>query len=181
MKVIVGTTNSVKLEAVKEVLKDYELFKDSLVTGLNVSSDVSNQPLSLEEIILGAKNRAKNGYSLEKCNYSIGLESGLFRAPGTNSGYLEACICAIYDGLNFAIGLSPGFEIPSFILKYILENQMDLGQACYYSGFTTNQNLGSAEGMIGLLTNMRITRKIYTKQSLITALMQIEKATIYQA
>ena len=51
-KVYVGTTNVIKLEAVKHVLSDF------VVEGINVGSGVSSQPKSDEETIQGAKNRA---------------------------------------------------------------------------------------------------------------------------
>jgi non-canonical (house-cleaning) NTP pyrophosphatase len=39
---------------------------------------------------------------------------------------------------------------------------------------TTNENIGSEEGAIGILTKGRMTRKEYTKQALRTALIHLE-------
>lgn len=180
MKIGVGTTNSVKIQAIEEVVKDYPLFSGAKIFSLSVSSEISEQPLSLEEIISGAKNRARNAYSASPCTYSFGIESGLFEASGTQTGFLEACICCIYDGINTHIGLSCGFEVPFPILRLILDEKMDLSQACYHSGITTNSKLGAAEGLIGLLTKGRIDRKEYTKQCIRTALIQLENARLYQ-
>ena len=176
----IGTVNPIKVQAVEEVIKDYARFERVSIQSYSVSSEISEQPLSLEEIISGAKNRAKNAYQLcEGCDYSFGIESGLFEAVGTQTGYLEACICCIYDGENHHTGLSCGFEVPPQILGCVLDKNMDLSQACYHSGVTANAKLGSAEGLIGILTKGRVNRKEYTKQCIKMAMVQIEHADWY--
>jgi inosine/xanthosine triphosphatase len=181
MIIAIGTTNLVKIQAVEEVIQNYPDLASSQIQSFAVSSEIADQPLSLEEIITGAKNRAKNAYeACGSCAYSFGIESGLFKAQGAHTGYLEACICCIYDGVHFHTGLSCGFEIPPHILTYVLDKNMDLSQACYAAGVTTNANLGAAEGLIGVLTKGRVNRKEYTKQCVTTALIQLEHALWYK-
>lgn len=144
-------------------------------------SEVSSQPLSFEEIIKGAQNRARNAFKQqESCTYSIGVESGLFKAPGTMTNYLETCICCIFDGTKFHTGLSCGFEVPPHVLEHVLTKNMNLSEACFHAGITKNEQLGSAEGLIGILTNGKIDRKNYTKQAVITALVQLIHADWYR-
>ena len=181
MIIAVGSTNVIKVQAVVEVIKNYPQLANASVQSFAVSSEVSEQPLSLEEIITGAKNRARNAYAAcDQCDYSFGLESGLFEANGTATGFLESCICAIYDGTNYYTGLSCGFEVPLQILKKVLDEGKDLSEACFDSRITTNASLGAAEGLIGLLTKGRVNRKEYTKQCITTALIQLENASWYQ-
>ena len=181
MIIAIGSTNVIKVQAVEEVVKDYPQFSGAEVRSFSVSSEISEQPLSLEEIIAGAKNRAKNAYAAcDSCDYSFGIESGIFEAKGVKTGFLEACICCIHDGANDHIGLSCGFEIPPHILKLVLDQNKDLSQACYEAGVTSNSRLGAAEGLIGVLTKGRINRKEYTKQCIITALIQLENTSLYQ-
>jgi inosine/xanthosine triphosphatase len=178
--IAVGTANIVKIQAVEEIIKDYPQLAKAKVHSFSVPSEISEQPLSLEETITGAKNRAKNAFAAcSSCKYSFGIESGLFEANGTQTGFLEACICCIYDGVNYSIGMSCGFEIPKPILNYVLDKNMDLGQACYESGITANSKLGSAEGLIGILSKGRVDRKEYTKQCIIAALLQVENEEWY--
>jgi non-canonical (house-cleaning) NTP pyrophosphatase len=59
MTIAVGTTNIVKIQAIEEAIKDYPLLAQAKVTSFSVDSEVSEQPISLEETIRGAKNRAK--------------------------------------------------------------------------------------------------------------------------
>jgi len=180
MKLAIGTTNKVKIQAVEEVIVDYPLFAGIQIDSVSVPSEISEQPLSLEEIITGAKNRAKNAFAAsEACTYSFGIESGLFEAAGTQTGFLEATICCIHNGVNDYIGLSCGFEVPPQILGLVLGEKLDLSQACHRTGITDNPKLGAAEGLIGLLTKGRLSRKDYTKQCVTTALIQLENAIWY--
>lgn len=181
MSIAIGTTNVVKIQAIEEVIQDYPLFANMSITGVSVPSGISEQPLSLEEMIAGAKNRAKNAFAAAAgSTYSFGIESGLFEAAGTQTGFLEATICCIHNGADDYIGLSCGFEVPPKILSLVLgDNKLDLSQACHHSGITSNAKLGAAEGLIGLLTKGRLNRKDYTKQSVVTALIQLENALWY--
>ncbi len=181
MIIAIGTTNAIKIQAVEEVIRNYPQLAKAKVETFSVPSGIAEQPLSLEEIITGAKNRAKNAYdACGSCDYSFGIESGLFEANGTQTGFLEASICCIYDGVNSHIGLSCGFEIPPHILALVLDKNRDLAQACYEAGVTANSKLGAAEGLIGILTKGRINRKDNTKQCVTTALIQLENAAWYQ-
>ena len=181
MIIALGTKNNVKIQALEEVIKDYPQLASATMHTLSVPSEISEQPLSLEEIIQGAKNRAKNAFgACQDCNYGIGIESGLFKASGTQTGFLEACICCIYDGASDYIGMSCGFEIPQFILDLVIDKNRDLSQACHEAGITTNPKLGAAEGLIGILTKGRVNRKDYTKQCITTALIQLENGQWYQ-
>ena len=179
--IAIGSTNPAKIQAIQDLMPQYAILSDGEAVSIEVDSEVSDQPLSMEEVIRGAKNRARKAFAAccarwQTCAYSFGLESGLMAAPGTQTGYFEACVCCIYDGKEDHCGLSSGFEIPPAILKLVLEEHLDLNQACYRTGISTNDKLGSAEGFIGLLTRGRVDRKIYTQQSIITALVQLENA-----
>lgn len=179
MIVAVGSTNEAKILAVKEILQESSLFPQLSIIGLAVGSDVSDQPLSLQETIQGAKNRAKNAFDQRACKYSVGIESGLMVSLGTSTGYLHVSACCIYDGKNTYTGLSTGFELPPQILELILKQKMDLTQACLHSGISANAKLGSTEGLIGILTQGKIDRKEYSKQCVHAAVIQLENGDWY--
>lgn len=181
MLVIVGSTNEIKVGAVEQTLVDYPTFTGFHVMGVSVPSGVSEQPLTLDEIVQGASNRASHAFKAHpQCCYSFGIESGIFPVKGTRTGFFEACVCAIYDGCRFYFGLSSGFEVPPAILHHVLHDGADLGVACHLAGITDNPRLGSSEGLVGILTSGRMNRLAYTKQSLVTALVQLEHATWYK-
>jgi inosine/xanthosine triphosphatase len=180
MLVSIGSTNKAKILALEEVLKTYPRFAEVKIISVSVPSDISDQPLTLSETIEGAKNRAKNSFeACNHCQYGFGIESGIFEAPGTRTGFLHGSICAIYNGADFHIGLSTAFEVPPLILNLMRDQKMDLSQACLSSGISTNVKIGSEEGLIGILTQGRVDRKAYSKQCIIPALVQLEHAEWY--
>ncbi len=173
----IGTSNPTKIQAVEEVTRTSSLFTGLRIKYFAAPSGVSEQPMSLEETVQGAKNRALKAF--KDCKYSIGLESGLMKAPGTKTGMIEFCACAIYDGKHYATGFSCGFELPPKILDMIKKDGIDMGDAYLRSGLTKNPKLGSAEGAVGLLTKGRVTRKDYTIQAIEMALIQFENPDLY--
>ena len=178
MNVIVGSTNRIKIEAVTETLQHYSLFHPVSVQGKNVSSQVTDQPKSLQETVQGAINRAKGVF--EEGNISIGLESGLMPVPFTKTGFMDVCVCAIYDGKTIHLGLSQAFECPPEVVRLVHEKGYDLNQASNAIGLTTNPQLGAAEGIIGILTKGRVTRKDYTKEAIKMALIHLENREHYE-
>lgn len=180
MILAIGSTNKVKVQALEEAIKSYPIFENARLITCDVPSEVSSQPMSLSETIRGAQNRAKKAYeACVECAYGFGIESGLVEVPEAKTGYLETSICCIYDGEGFIMGQSCAFELPQKIIDLIINEKMDLGQACFTGGFTNNPKLGAAEGFIGILTGGRITRKDYTLQSIITALIQVENGALF--
>jgi len=175
--VAVGTSNKAKVNAVKETIRAYDFLRGAKIKAVSVSSSVSNQPTSIDETIKGAMNRARQAFTT--CDYSIGIESGLMRVPYTKTGYMDVCVCAIFDGKEFHLGFSSAFECPSEITRLMVKEGLDMTQAANAAGLTTNSALGSAEGMIGILTKGRLTRKEYTKQALTTALIHLENPHLY--
>jgi inosine/xanthosine triphosphatase len=181
MLIAIGTTNTAKVQALEEVLKGYSIFENTVqIIPFSVPSGVSDQPLSLQETIEGAKNRAKNSFiGCDSCSYGFGIESGLLEAPGTRTGFLHVSVCSIYNGKDHYVGLSTGFEVPPAILSLVTDKKMDLSQACLETGISTNTSIGSQEGLVGILTNGRVDRKEYSKQAIRSALVQLEYAEWY--
>lgn len=173
----IGSTNPTKIKALEEAISEYDFIKPFQITNSGTDSGVSNQPKSLQEIITGAKNRARNSFI--RCNYSFGIESGLMSVPETKTGYMDVCICAIYDGRNYHLGMSCAFEPPIDVVKLVIEKGMDLNQATNRAGLTESEKIGLAEGIIGLLTKNRVTRKDYTKQAIQMALIHLENPNSY--
>ncbi|HEY4502382.1 MAG TPA: inosine/xanthosine triphosphatase [Candidatus Paceibacterota bacterium] len=172
MKILVGSVNQIKVEAVKEILQQYPQLKNATVDSIDVSSGVSDQPKTLEETIQGAMHRASSAF--RNCEYSIGLESGLMSVPKTKSGFMDVCVCAIFDGKEYHLGLSSAWEVPKQVMQHMLEEGLNMTQAAIKAGLSENENLGAAEGLVGLMTKGRLTRKAYTQEALRTALIHLE-------
>ena len=177
MLIRVGSTNQVKLEAVQETIADYELLTDAKVLAANVGSDVSEQPASLAETVSGAKNRARNAFA--ECELSVGLEGGLMQVPESKTGYMNVCACAIYDGEQFHLGLSSGFEHPPAAIAAVFDQGLDISQAYHHVGLSASDELGRNQGAIGVLTRKRVMRKEYMQQALVTALIHLENQALF--
>lgn len=178
MKINVGTMNRAKVDAVKETIAEYEFLCGARVHSSEVLSEVSDHPKSLDETITGAMNRARNAFG--NCDLSIGIESGLMKVPHTKTGYMDVAACVIYDGKEFHIGLSCAFEYPKEITRLIFEEGLNASEAANKTNLTANENIVSAEGIIGILTKGKVTRKDYTKQSLTMALIHLEHPHLWQ-
>lgn len=174
MKINVGSTNPVKIQAVIDALRLYpKKFNHSKVNGIDVKGSNYDHPINIDQVIAGAVDRAKQAF--KDCKYSFGLESGLIKTSHTNTGYMEVSCAVIYDGNSFKFGLSPGFEWPKDVTKFILDRKGDASLAFQKLGYTKSVKKGAEKGgIIGQLTNGRMTREDQIKYSLIMALVDTE-------
>lgn len=177
MIIKVGTRNSIKVQAVREIAAEYALGQNSVVLGVDVPSGVSDQPKTLQETSLGALNRAKAAFG--GCELSVGIESGLMQAPLVASGYVNFTVVVIFDGVNACVGHSTGFPIPSAMLKGLGEGD-EVDKIVYDLGISDVKNIGKvAGGLLGILTKDRVSRKEYTKQALRMALIPLENKKLF--
>ncbi|MDO8657018.1 MAG: inosine/xanthosine triphosphatase [Nanoarchaeota archaeon] len=175
MIIHVGSINRVKIEAVRETLYQYDFLQSAEVVGISVESGVGAQPLTLEDTIAGAKMRAVRAFP--GSTYAVGLESGAHRIM--DEKYMKLTVCSIYDGKKHHFGYSSAFEIPPLMTK-LLQKGFTLERACVEAGLTQNQQIGQAQGLIGILSHGRLTRKEYTKQAIITALFALQNPQLYK-
>ena len=180
MKINVGSKNSTKLAAVIDAVKLYpNLFPNAEVVGVEVNAELFGHPKNIKETVEGAIERAKQAF--KDCEYSVGLEGGLIEVPYTKTGYMEVGACAVYDGTNTYLGLSPAFEWPIKVNEMIISGQADASQAFYKLGLTQHEKLGAINGgIIGFLTDQKLTREDFTKYSIIMALVQLERPKLYR-
>jgi len=177
MKINIGSKAPPKVDALKELANEYDMLKGAEIITISVDSGVSDQPIGFDEMIKGAKNRAKAAF--KDCSLSFGLESGIVPIPHTKSEYMDFGCCAIFDGKDFHIGLSMGFEYPKSMVDLVKNKEMDISEAAKQTGFTKNEYVGHAEGMIGILTKGKINRKEYSKQSITSAMIHLENQEHY--
>lgn len=172
MRITVGSKNKAKVSAVAEIIKEYPHLRDAMVIAIDARSGVGEQPKSLDETIRGAMNRARAAF--KNCQYSFGIESGLIAVPHTKHGYMDVCACMIYDGHEFHLGLSSAFEPPKAIVKKVIDEGMNLTEACCAAGYAHDPTLREKEGVIGILTKGKLNRKEYSKQAIRVALIHLE-------
>lgn len=148
MTVIVGSTNSAKVNAVQAV------FPSDTVIAKNVPSNVSSQPFSDEETREGAINRAIQCMKSAPNAIGIGLEGGVMYVGGQlflcNWGALVTSIGEIYTASGARILLPDA-------IKEQLEQGIELGEVM--DMYMNKSGIRYQEGAIGIFTNNLISRK----------------------
>ena len=159
MRIGIGTKNPVKVQAIKEVFLSYSEFSNAEFKPKEVDPGVNEQPLTIEEILLGAYHRAC--LSFPGCDYGVGVEGGLIHTSvGYGTGNLNFAICIIFDGRKTYTGAGPGFELPFPVLSKMFQEKLTLDEAMRNVGLTESPRVGYEEGgNTAIITNNRRTRK----------------------
>lgn len=148
MKIVVGSKNPTKMNAVQDV------FKTATVTSLAVPSNVSSQPFSDEETRTGAINRAQQCAKSTVNATGIGLEGGVMYVADQlylcNWGALVTPDQQLYTASGARILL------PQDIARE-LKLGNDLGDVMDH--YVLRKEVGKNEGAIGIFTNHFITRR----------------------
>ncbi|MBI4268210.1 inosine/xanthosine triphosphatase [Candidatus Uhrbacteria bacterium] len=177
MKVHIGSKSPTKISAIENTIKAYAFFDDASLESFNVDSEVSHQPMTLEETIAGAKNRAMNCF--EGADMSFGIESGLMSVPETKTGYMNVTACVIYDGKKCHLGIASCFEYPKEATRLSVEQNLEMSHAFKEAGLTTNEKIGYAEGGIGFLTKGRLVAADYYAQAVMMAIIHLENQELF--
>lgn len=164
MIVFVGSTNPVKINAVKSAFKPSA--EEPKVIGLGVSSGVSEQPMSEQETRQGAMNRAKNAVEmgleqhqqdLGQDYLGIGLEGGVTIEDNYHDKKMwETVWVALLDNnSNYYLSSGGKFLVPSFVAEQIIQGkEMGPIMSKYYGG----RSVKTQEGLIGAMTKKFVDR-----------------------
>lgn len=163
MEVVVGSTNPVKVGAVTEAFQQY--FPECKISGIKVASGIKEQPLSEEETVLGARNRARA--SATHGDYGVGLEGGVTEIGGV---MFECAWCVVVakDGRE-GVGGGLYFELPEKVAKRIRAGG-ELGPIM--NELTGEENVKEKAGAIGIFTKGRLDRKTAYVQLVTSALIK---------
>jgi inosine/xanthosine triphosphatase len=153
IKVAIGSTNPVKVESARIAFEQLWPDQKFEFKGINVKSGVSDQPMTLEDAIKGATNRAKRALKSELADYGVGLE-GAIEPVGKHWIEFGAVVVVNQSG-QMGIGLSPALLVPTKVRK-LLKTGLELGAVSDIIFKRTNSS--KEEGFFGLMTNHLITR-----------------------
>lgn len=106
MKIIVGSKNVAKIAAVEKGAGAY--WPEAVISGEDVESGVSAQPIGIEETRQGALNRAKAAKALG-ADLGIGLEGGVVQIAGE---WIMFGFVAISDGSRDVAVMTAGTPLP---------------------------------------------------------------------
>lgn len=173
--VAVGSRNPVKIEAVKIAFTKLWPQTKWQVEGIDVSSGVSNQPLSDSETLLGARNRAKTALLTLSADFGLGIEGGLHQLD--NLWFDSAWIVALRkDGIQ-GIGSSIRMLNSDKMIDMVLNQKFELGQVddILFNKTNSKQN----DGHFGLMTDGQITRTSAYIDAVISALARFIHPEIF--
>ena len=165
MKVAVGSQNPVKIEAARLAFAALWPEENWEVSGVAVASGVASQPMSDEESIIGARNRAHAARKLFSADYGVGLEGGLQKI---GEHYFDCGWAVIVNRQGTeGVGSTVRIMTPPKIMN-LIHSGLELGHANDQIFGTVNSK--QAEGHFGLMTNDIITRAQAYRDGLIVAL-----------
>ncbi|HOJ36917.1 MAG TPA: inosine/xanthosine triphosphatase [Ignavibacteriales bacterium] len=176
IKLVVGSKNPVKVNAVKKGFQ--KVFPDTQfeIIGIDVPSNVSEQPMTNEETLQGAINRALNcKKSNPDANYYFGIEGGVDIL--NNQMEVFAWIYIVDNQGNHGLSRTASFFLPPSIQKLILQG-MELGHADDL--VFQRKNSKQQNGAVGMLTNNLIDRTKYYEEAVILALIPFINKELYQ-
>ena len=176
--VAVGSLRRPKLEAVREALaaisQRFAPHPSYEVVGVDVPSGVGHTPLSRDEMITGARQRAENLLSLahrknESWKYFAGLEGGLdvIQDRGTRRVFLENWACVLDASGRESYGQSGAIALPEPLVKKVVDEGVELSVAI--DEFAGEKGIRDAQGAWGVLTGNLITRQDAFRISFINA------------
>lgn len=159
MIIFVGSHNPVKINAVKVAAQ--ETWPEVQVFGYDVPSKVSSQPLSDQETLTGATNRASAAMAAGVTEYhptdtclAVGLEGGVLT---DNEGQMWSTVWAVVLDQEGKIFEANGarVKVPQIIADPISKGQ-EMGPIMQQ--LTGEQDVRSKQGMFGIITQNFITR-----------------------
>jgi len=203
----VGTENPAKLSAVRSALASLCSDDPSILalSGFAAASGVPEQPVGWDEIVAGARNRARAAFAAGPCCLAFGVEDGLVELPGAGPGPAVFNVgCAwVTDGEREGSGFSSGFVYPPAVAGPAFLDREPIGALFdalwrrhrWEPGRTvepgvaveTGRSGGASDavpsgrqgGNIGQLTQGRLDRAAYGAQAILCALVPFLHADLY--
>jgi inosine/xanthosine triphosphatase len=172
---IVGSTNPVKIQAVRDGAALMFGADQVMANGIEVPSGVSAQPIGEKEMIAGAQNRAVAALqAISQADFGVGLEGGVVeRAEG-----MFACAWCVAVNQAGLVGLaSTGqFQLPPRTAM-LVRSGMELGHAddLVYGRRNSKQKTGT----IGILTHDKYTRAQFYAPAVMMALIRFVNAALF--
>lgn len=185
VSVSAGTDNPAKLSGARIALRRVFGPKLALV-GHKEDSRVSHHPFDAETF-KGAENRARAAWerawgkggsargsgkanagrrAQRGCDYSLGIESGLFEIR--KGEFFDITICCVFDGSLCTFGTGAGFCVPAWMARRI-RGKSDLSRVM--ADLAGVEGIGRKQGALGWFSNGVMHRAGQVEQAVANALV----------
>lgn len=186
--IAVGSTRKPKVGAVRDALVSVgPLLSPDLqieVVGVEVESGVSHTPVSREELMQGARQRAEEVTKLaerfgEPWKFFVGLEGGLdvIQDNGRRRVFLESW-AYVSDGVSGFFGRSGSIEVAETIAEEVVDRGVELSIAI--DRFAGEVGIRDAQGAWGVLSGNLITRQDSFRVAVTAAFAPFYNAKMYR-
>ncbi len=173
--IAVGTNNPIKIQATREIFTLF--FPRCEIIQVKTKSGVPAQPVTQEETIQGAINRARQAQLLGDPGnevgsiFGVGIEAGLISTPQTRTGFLSVQYTVILSPKGvMTLGASPGFEYPPGVVEGIRTRKYhEISEAM--AQLSQDPDIKHTTGAIGFLTRGKMNRLDLTKNGILMALI----------
>ncbi len=174
MKIAIGSKNPVKIAATRQAFAAIWPEVEVEIFASDVPSGVSNMPLTSEESIKGAINRAKTVRVSLRPDYAVGIEAGLAKV---GDGWFEDGWVAVIDQRGLiGLGGSPRVQIAPELVKAVRTGK-EFGAATDAMFGTTD--IKQSTGYVGILTNDVFTRTDMLCDAVIMALARFVRPEVF--
>lgn len=153
MHVAVGSSNVVKIEAVRAVLAC--VASSARCEGVTVRSGVPDQPWGDDETVRGAEARARGALARSDAELAIGLEGGVV---ALDDGTLRTCAWAVAVDRAGTRGVGGSMAIP---LPDAISARIRAGEELSHAMDAVSRQTGTGRGVgaVGILTNGLVDRQ----------------------
>lgn len=171
--VAVGSTNPVKVAAVKQVIQ--RIWPLANVINVAVAPGVSVQPLTDEEAISGASNRARLALATTDADLGIGVEGNTVETP--QGMFTTAWVVAVTRTGMSGIGGGGRLWLPSAVARAVRAGG-ELGPLM--DELAGEANTKQRQGAVGILTAGLITREEALATAVTFALARFVSPQLYE-
>ena len=186
--IAVGSARKPKLAAVRQavdgMIDQLPAGTSIEIVGVEVESGVNHTPLSREESMRGARQRAEALKRMAReeakpWNYFVGLEGGLdsIVENGERRVFLESW-AYVGDGTRGHFGRSGAVELPATLAEEVFVKGIELSIAI--DQFAGEAGIRDAQGAWGVLSANKITRQEAFRVALIAAFAPFFSSNAYR-
>ena len=175
MKVIVASQNPVKINCAEIGFSQMFPGETIELVGVATSSRVADQPMTNEETLTGAKNRASNiKEKIKDADFWVGVEGGI---EETADGMEAFAWVVILSKEGKGQSRTSTFYLPPKVCDLVLDG-VELGHA--NDRVFAEHNSKQKGGAVGSLTNGLLPRTEYYVQAVILALIPFVNGKLYK-
>lgn len=173
VKISIGSNNPVKIKACEVVAK--KVWDNIEVVNHDVDSSISHQPMSEEETIKGATNRAVKTRELADADYGFGLEGSVATIDGKM--FLTGWVVIVDRKGDMGVGNGGHILLPESIADRLRGGE-ELGPVM--DDILHKVNTKQGEGAVGTLTGGLKPRQQSFEDGVLYALTRFIKPELYK-